>query len=943
MTTALKLPFFSQGEVSPKVYGRVDTAAYQSGLKTARNAIVSVAGGVMNRPGTIMIGNAKYADSYIRLIPFSFRTNDTHMLEFGDGYIRVIREDFYQTDLAPKTITGISTGTQTVITTSTAHGYADGEEVVITGIVGTVELNNGRFKVDEVTSTTFRLLSVYTGLDIDSTEYAAYISGGASDRIYEITTPYSDDHLPQLKYAQSADILTLTHPLYPPKELKRFGLANWELDDIEFAPSMDFPIGVTVDVGTVGTDMIGYQVTAISDENGTESFPGLSTETFTITAVSNANPVVITTSAPHSLDEEDVVYLAGILGDEQLNGRRFVAINITSTTFALKGEDGTGSGAYTSGGTAWPTFVKVASSHTTNNTISWPAVDGASLYSIYREKYGRYSWIGETDKTTFVDENIDADTEIHPPVGRNPFLGEDNYPGVVGFYQQRRIFGGSYNAPDTWEASQPADYSNFGRSNPIRDDDAISATLNSGQVNQIKHLVPTKGLGMFTTGGEWNVSSGGEVAFSPFTVRQDISTNWGCAEHNPWVMGNSVVFVQEDNRTIRSLRPSRSYDEADTSIDLTVTADHLFSTYEIQDWALARAPYSAIICTRTDGKAVMLVHDEDQKVTGWTWWDTKGTFESVGVVRVCVEHETPEPDDGIYFVVKRKINGTDVQFVERLHKRRFVDIRDAYFVDCGRSYDRPLKITTVDLRVDNEDGILITAIDHGLETDDVITFTDIVWEPEVDSMGNETQPAQLNDIQYVVVDVTEDTFTFKKLILEPEIVVADDTWKAWVRGGVVRKNVTEMFNLDHLEGETVSILADSYPITDKVVTNGRIELPGYASRIHVGLPYTCDIETLPIEPITQNETWQGKRKKITAVVLRLDKSREALVGPNNLQLIPMKRAPYVETSPALFTGDREITLSSNFTSSGGLFFRVRDPVPFNLLAIFPRITVGNDS
>src|SRR5690554_5990621 len=102
-------PFFSRGEISPKLYGRVDTAAYQAGLRKARNTLALVGGGMMNRPGLTYIGPVKYHDRFTRLIPFEFRNDDTHILEFGHGYMRILREDFYVVE-SPFNITNIEEG-----------------------------------------------------------------------------------------------------------------------------------------------------------------------------------------------------------------------------------------------------------------------------------------------------------------------------------------------------------------------------------------------------------------------------------------------------------------------------------------------------------------------------------------------------------------------------------------------------------------------------------------------------------------------------------------------------------------------------------------------------------------------------------------------------------------------------------------------------------------
>ena len=42
-------------------------------------------------------------------------------------------------------------------------------------------------------------------------------------RLYTLATPYATADLPLLKYVQSADTMTLTHPSYAPRNLTRTG------------------------------------------------------------------------------------------------------------------------------------------------------------------------------------------------------------------------------------------------------------------------------------------------------------------------------------------------------------------------------------------------------------------------------------------------------------------------------------------------------------------------------------------------------------------------------------------------------------------------------------------------------------------------------------------------------------------------------------------------
>ncbi len=86
---------FSGGEISPSMYGRTDIAKYQTGLRTCRNNIVLRQGGVSNRPGTTLVGETKFSDKTCRLFTFFLDPSTTFGLEFGDHYMRVIRQGEY--------------------------------------------------------------------------------------------------------------------------------------------------------------------------------------------------------------------------------------------------------------------------------------------------------------------------------------------------------------------------------------------------------------------------------------------------------------------------------------------------------------------------------------------------------------------------------------------------------------------------------------------------------------------------------------------------------------------------------------------------------------------------------------------------------------------------------------------------------------------------------
>src|SRR3990167_3980516 len=130
-------PSFAKGVLAPSLHGRVDTAVYHVGLAEGNNIIIHTYGGASNRPGTIFLGPCKEHSYAPRLIPFQFKTTDQYVLEFGNLYMRVIRNDGYVTNTA---LTGCTaTAADPVVVTKTSHGLANGDEVFLSGFTEMVQ------------------------------------------------------------------------------------------------------------------------------------------------------------------------------------------------------------------------------------------------------------------------------------------------------------------------------------------------------------------------------------------------------------------------------------------------------------------------------------------------------------------------------------------------------------------------------------------------------------------------------------------------------------------------------------------------------------------------------------------------------------------------------------------------------------------------------------
>lgn len=183
---------FSGGEISPEMFGRNDDAKYQSGLARCRNFITKPQGPAENRPGFAFVRAVKDSTKKVRLIPFTYSTTQTMVIEMGPGYFRF------------------------------------------------------------------------------HTQGATLMSRSAP---YEIANPYAEADLFDVHYVQSADVLTLVHPNYAPRELRRLGATNWQLTTLSFAASIAAPGAPSLSAAghTSVKYTYYYVVTAVDSEGVSES------------------------------------------------------------------------------------------------------------------------------------------------------------------------------------------------------------------------------------------------------------------------------------------------------------------------------------------------------------------------------------------------------------------------------------------------------------------------------------------------------------------------------------------------------------------------------------------------------------------------------------------------------------------------------------------------
>ena len=151
---------------------------------------------------------------------------------------------------------------------------------------------------------------------------------------------------------------------------------------------------------------------------------------------------------------------------------------------------------------------------------------------------------------------------------------------------------------------------------------------------------------------------------------------------------------------------------------------------------------------------------------------------------------------------------------------------------------------------------------------------------------------------------------------------------------------TTISGLDHLEGQTVSILANGATHPDKTVSSGSVTLDLSVTKAHIGLSYNSTLQTMRIDAGGTEGTAQGKIKRIHDITLRLFRTVGIQVGSSETDLdrIPFRSsANAMDQALPLFTGDKEVEFRGGFDNDGFIVVKQNQPLPATILAIFPRL------
>jgi len=914
---------FVAGELSPTFLGRTDLEKYDFGLATAINWFVDYRGGISTRPGTVFVDYIMEDDKDVRMFEFKFAPDvaNTYILLFGHEYLRFVQDGAYVLE-DEITLTNVTAATPGVVT-STAHGYLTGDWVKIAGRT---------FHVTKLTNDTFSLQTPHG--DNFNTTGTSVLSATKAARIYTLATTYGSDDLAGLSISQYRDLVRITSNDFPIYNLTRTDHADWALAAVSFGSPIAAPTGLTGTPTAVGPSGTTFCVTAV-DSNGNESLPSaicVVTDMVNYATTAGAlemnwTPVAgaVSYNVYRSIivpeGKESRAQQLGFLG--KAYGATFIDNNILpdyTRTPPLHYDPFAGGSIYEVSITAQGSGYTQASTVSMSGGggtgfVGFPIVSsGGKVVGVHITNGGE----GYTEPVTVTfaggGTGATATAEVTPATGNNPALSAR--------FQQRQLYAATPNAPMSVWGSQPARLDNFDYSEIVVDSDSYEFELDSDEVTPIKHMLSVRGgLLLMTNGGIWMLSGGSEG--QPVTPTQALAephTYAGVADVPPVKLDTDLIYVEDKGGSVRLLTYN-DFSNIYSSQDISILSNHFFTrTKYITKWTFASDPYKLIWARRSDGCMLTFTTVKEQNVYAWTQNWTKGFFEDVLNIQ---ENRT----DRVYTVVKRKIDGRWVKYIEYFGERQFEYVEDAICTDCGlvSTHTYPAAGLTMDTASGD------------------VTFT---ADAAVFNAGTDVGKVLRAGGGKAVITAVNSTTEAEGRWLRALTAVLPES------GGVPLPVEEGMWTLDatfttlsglwHLEGENVDVNLDGNIFQGLTVTNGAVTLPVAGSQAFVGLPFRCIAKTLPLT--TQEIVIEGRRKRVVGTAARLNETRGLKAGRTLEKLYELRErtneTPGEPNNPV--NGIGRWMVMPRWDDEGSLYYVQEYSLPSSILGLIFSTEVGDD-
>jgi len=939
---------FNSGEWSPALYARVDLAKYRSGAALLQNFFVDYRGGASTRPGTQYI--IQCLPGINRLIPFQAAYNIGYELLFSNHAIRFIFQGspVLENSFA---ITGATQANPCVLTIP-GNNFIPGDWLWVVDVVGMTQLN-GRYFIASGVSGASVTLEDLQGNPVDSTAYGAYVSGGTAQRVYTLVSPYAAADLKLLKFTQSTTELIICHPNYETQVLTLISAIDWTIAPASIGSTAAIPTSVSV-----------ASTLPLINPYTTPPTPGQSHYAYAVTAVDAAG-------------QESLSSVPGIIGP-RVDIRTYGGTNEVFWAPSL-------------------------------GAVVYNIYEAAQSYFGVQPPGVYYGFVGSATGTSFIDDNIDPNFSEGPPVSKNPFVGEGiafitvtaagTYTTVPGV----SFTGGGPTVPASAHAQlqiQGIPTITAGGSGYV-----VGDVISFGS-NIVMTVLGVSG-GAITS---WAVSgagaiTSGSVPSNPIAQTATSGAGSGATMTAAWGVGQVILDTQGSGySSAPTVNFSAGAATATATLSPTGNGNPSVPSFFQQRLVLAgtlSAP-STFWMSQPGSPFNFNTHnpvEDDDAITGTLVANTLSTIKSIVSVPAGMLIFT---DKAAWVVtggfVSQGIAGAVTPTTIVAGAQSFVGANDMppivanwdiLFIESNDAKVRDLAyniyfnvFTGTDISITSShlfygfsltewawaeqpfyevwavrnDGQMLTLT--FLKEQEFIGWSHQITQGRFTSVSTITEPSVLSgtiNAVYTVVERVVEGQTLQYVERVAERVFPAGLVDAWCVDAALKYSgapATYFQGAEHLAGLTVTGLADGVVIPPFIMpANGEFTLPTAASKVVVGLPFTCQLQTLPLD--IGEPTVQGKVKKIASVDIRVDQTLGLQIGSSFSTLTIMKdlvqgnvgsmlTGQPVQIVNGLYTGDARTFLDPSYTVPGQYCIQQSLPLPATVLGVFPAFVIGDD-
>ena len=345
------------------------------------------------------------------------------------------------------------------------------------------------------------------------------------------------------------------------------------------------------------------------------------------------------------------------------------------------------------------------------------------------------------------------------------------YPAAVEFHQNRLVFAGTLDEPDTLFFSKIGSFANFDVGTAA-DDDAIQVTAATGDVNEIRYLVSNRDLQIFAAGAELYIPTFQNQPLTPTNLQIKKQTPFGISHVQPIELDGATLFVQRNGKVVREYLFTDGED-AYTSVPVSSIASHMIDTprYMAVVHSGFGQPDSYAAMTTTGNNLIIFSSNRAERKASWVQFNTAGKFASVCAIEDRLFAEIYDTSGQLHlceFAPKSTQNvGLDI-WLHGLILSNEVDVGSAYNqndvvdvigTDVVDGYQEYLGTFTVDandkINLSAYSGLGHTYVYVGKRFDAKIVTNEIDA-----SMGNGPVTGEVRGIGRILLDV-KDAFSLK--------------------------------------------------------------------------------------------------------------------------------------------------------------------------------------